>query len=90
MITTRQIGAGQVVAALRRQPRGTAKRTAFAAGISASAISQVRRGYRAPSESVAASVGYRKVILWIREEELALADRIEAELYHPELFKEGQ
>jgi hypothetical protein len=86
----RHIGADRVRNALRQQPRGWTKRTAHQAGVSTGAISQVRRGYRQPSESVAAAVGYRKVILWIREEELALADRIEAELLQGAPFKERE
>ena len=86
----RHIGAQRIVAALRRQPRGSGKRTAHTAGVSPAAVSQVRRGYRMPSESIANAVGYRKIILWIRDEELALADRIEAELCEPKLHKEGE
>lgn len=87
---TRHIGADRIVADLRRKPRGWTKRTAHTAGVSPGAISQVRRGYRQPSDSVAAAVGYRKIILWIREEELALADKIEAELAQPSILKEGE
>lgn len=88
-MATRHIGAQRIVADLRKQKRGTSKRLAYAAGISTGAVSQVRRGYRMPSESVAASVGYRKIILWIRDEELALADKLETELAQPSKLKEG-
>ena len=87
-MSARQIGAGRIIAALRKMPRGSSKRLAFRAGVSTSQISQVRRGYYPPTEKVAAAVGYRKVILWIREEELALADRIEAEICQPEIHKD--
>ena len=80
MPRARQIGAENVRKALKSQPRGLSKRIAHRAGVSESTLSKVRRGMVEPNAEVARAVGFRRIILYIREEELALADRIEAEL----------
>ncbi|MDB5663417.1 MAG: hypothetical protein JWN59_1755 [Sphingomonas bacterium] len=61
-------GDAEVLAALRDRVRrrGESKRFAHEAGLSAGAISQIARGYRPPSESVARALGFRKISRWVR------------------------
>ena len=63
----------------RRSPqRGMRKAIAFDAGISESFLSLIATGKRPMTPKLAAELGFR--LAWVRAEELALADKIEAEL----------
>lgn len=55
-----------VVAELRRRRQrwGASKRLAHEIGVSTSILCRVARGQLAPSERVAAGLGFRKVVRW--------------------------
>lgn len=73
----------------RRAPRrGMRKALALDAGVSQSLISQIATGKRPMTPSLAEELGFK--LAWVRDEELALADRIEAELVGPSKLRDGQ
>lgn len=94
----RAVGEAAVVRALKRRTakRGTSKGFAYELGISESRLSHMRRRRTPMTEKVAESLGY--MLAWVRAEELAkirtdelaLADKIEAELNQPSMLKEGE
>lgn len=73
-------GEETVRAELKRhtRKRGSLKGIAADAGIAVSGVYSIRTGNRPMAPSVAEQVGF--TLAWVRAEELALADRIEAEM----------